>query len=77
VTVYLKLQQPLLPLGLTIHPRLWSGFAGCEGAAELSLKGRDPSQRPQWSSDRRRPLDSEPPSRHRLVRREGPLFCGK
>jgi len=61
VTVYLNLQQPLLPLGLMVHSRLWFGFAGCEGAAEPPLERRDPFRRPQRSSDRRRPLDPSRP----------------
>jgi len=64
----LDLQQPLLPLGLTVHARLWSGFAGCEGAGEPPLERRDPFRRPQRSSDRRRPLD---PSRRRGIGRCG------
>ena len=54
--------------GRTVHSRLWSGFAGREGAAEPPLERRDPFRRAQRSSDRRRPLD---PSRRRGIGRCG------
>jgi hypothetical protein len=60
----LNLQQPLLPLGLTVYSRLWSGFA----AAEPPLERRDPLGRPQRAADRGRPLD---PSRRRGIGRCG------
>jgi hypothetical protein len=59
-------KQPWIPLGVPVHSRLWTGFAGCEGAAEPPRERLDPFRRPKWLSDGGRPLD---PSRHLRVGR--------